>query len=79
MSKYTLKLNSAGVRGLLKSAEVGAYIDKCCEQVATNAGDGFKASGKPGRKRYVGEVTAATKDSYWRNIKGNVLLKALHL
>lgn len=79
MSKMKIKLNSAGVMALLKSAEVGAYVDKCCEQVATNAGEGFEASGRPGRKRYIGEVKAATSSAYWRNLRGNTLLKALHL
>lgn len=77
MSKFTVKLNSQGVRELLKSQ---AIADACREQadaVAGRAGEGYSVEqrGYPERTGFV--VSAETDEARRDNLKNNTLLKAL--
>jgi hypothetical protein len=77
MSKLTVKLNSQGVRELLKSQ---AIADACMEQanvVAGRAGEGYSVEQRdyPERTGYV--VSAETDEARTDNLKNNTLLKAL--
>ena len=77
MSKITVKLNSQGVRELLKSQ---AIADACREQadaVAGRAGEGYSVEQRdyPERTGYV--VSAETDEARTDNLKNNTLLKAL--
>ena len=77
MSKLTVKLNSQGVRELLKSQ---AIADACREQadaVARRAGEGYSVEQRdyPERTGYV--VSAETDEARSDNLKNNTLLKAL--
>ena len=77
MSNITVKLNSQGVRELLKSQ---AIADACREQadaVAGRAGEGYSVEQRdyPERTGYV--VSAETDEARTDNLKNNTLLKAL--
>lgn len=80
MSKTDVRivLDSAGIQSILKCADMGAFVDGVTERVKSNAGDGYEVNNRPGRKRYIGEVYAATYKTRVDNSKNNTLLKALH-
>ena len=78
MSDVKIVLDSAGIQSMLKSAEVAELIQEITAQVQRNAGDGYETSYQVGKKRYIGEVYAATYKARKDNSKNNTLLKALH-
>lgn len=79
MNRVTIKLNSAGIRELLKSDEMQAVIKTYCDRVAKNAGgSGYNVNVRAGRRRTVGEVHAMTTKALDDTFKNNTLLKALH-
>lgn len=77
MANVEVKLNSAGVRELLKSAEVKQVCYECAEQVAARAGDGFEIEPRnyPERSGYA--VKASDAKSYYHNQKHNTLIRAI--
>lgn len=78
MSNVRIKLDSAGIQSLLKSSEIGAVVDEITDTVKNRCGDGYETANRPGRRRYIGEVIAATYRARRDNSKNNTLLKALH-
>ena len=79
MNKVAIKLNSAGIRALLKSDEMQAVIKTYCDRVAQNAGgSGYNVNVRAGRLRTVGEVHAMTTQALNDTFQNNALLKALH-
>ena len=77
MGKVTIKLNSAGVRQLLKSPEMRAIVDELASQVAAGAGEGFEKEVKQAGTRVYAHIHAETPEAYYKNAKHNILLKAL--
>lgn len=78
MSDVKIVLDSAGIQSLLKSDEVAGLIQEITEQVQRNAGEGYETTYQVGKKRYIGEVRAATYKARKDNSRNNTLLKALH-
>ena len=78
MNSVRIKLNNAGIQSLLKGSEVGAVVDEITDTVQRRCGDGYETANRPGRRRYIGEVIAATYTARRDNSKNNTLLKALH-
>lgn len=78
MSKNVeIVLNSAGIRELLKSAEIEAVCRDQAEAVANRAGAGYKVDTHVGKTRVNAMVSTDTKEAYRDNLKNNTLLKAL--
>lgn len=77
MSKLTVKLNSQGVRELLKSQEIADACREQADAVAGRAGEGYSVEQRdyPERTGYV--VSAETDEARRDNLKNNTLLKAL--
>lgn len=77
MSKVEVKLNTAGVGELLKSAEAMAV----CEQYANNAqarlGDGYIVTTYVGKTRVNASVYAESKAARKENMESNSILRAL--
>lgn len=77
MAKVTVKLNSSGVKEMLKSSE----MLKICEEYANNAlgrlGSGYKVTTMVGKNRVNAEISAATYKAKKDNAKNNTILKAL--
>ena len=78
MSKNVeIVLNSAGIRELLKSAEIEAACKEQADAVASRAGDGYIVDTYVGKTRVNAMVTADTYAARRDNLKNNTLLKAL--
>lgn len=77
MSNVKIVLNSQGIQRMLKSPEVQALISEKVNNVAQRAGDGFVGDVRIGRRRTVGRVHATSLKAHKKNMKNNILLKAL--
>lgn len=75
--KVEIELNSAGVRELLKSAEIEGYCKELAQGVASRAGDGYEVTSMSGKTRANARVSTTDRHSYNSNLKYNTLLKAL--
>lgn len=77
MSKVTVKLNSAGVREMLKSAGAAAECMSYAQQVAMACGTGYKAESRSYPERTGAAVYADTPQAKRDNLKNNTLLRAI--
>lgn len=77
MSNFKVKLNSRGVRELLKSPEIAKACEEQAEAVAERAGDGYVVGQRSYPERTGYAVNAATDKAKRDNLKNNTLLKAL--
>lgn len=77
MARIKFKLNSAGVRELLKSPDIVAECAKHAEATASAAGDGYVAEPREYPERSGYAVRANTFKARRDNYNNNTLLKAL--
>lgn len=71
------KLDSAGVRELMKSAEMQAILTEEASAIQNRAGDGYEQDIYVGKNRANAMVRASTYQAKKDNLKNNTLLKAL--
>lgn len=77
MSSMKFKLDSAGVRELMKSAEMQAILTEEASAIQNRAGDGYEQDIYVGKNRANAMVRASTYQAKKDNLKNNTLLKAL--
>lgn len=77
MSNFKLKLNSKGVRDMLRSQEMQAMLRERAEAIRGRAGDGYEVSTMAGKTRANASVKASTVKAIIDNKKNNTLLKAV--
>lgn len=77
MADIEVKLNSAGVKALLKSGEMQRCIGGYAQQVESAAGEGYAAEVKVGKNRCYATIAAQTPHAHFSNLKHNTLVKAL--
>ena len=77
MSKFKFELNRSGVRELLQSGEMQGVVEEEASGVLSRAGAGFSMNSRVGKTRVNAMVYPETKEAYYRNLHGNILLKAL--
>ena len=73
----SFKLNRAGVREILRSAEMAEICREEAEKIAAAAGDGYAVDTHTGRNRVNASVGADTAAAYYDNLRNNTLLHAL--
>ena len=78
MGDIEFKLSSPGVRQLLNTQSLMDGMQAIGERMASEAGEGYEADTKPGKKRAHTFVKAVTPHAYYSNLKHNTLLKVLH-
>lgn len=76
MSK-TFKLNRAGVRQLMQSAEMQSVLRDKASQIQNRCGDGYEHDIMVGRNRANAMVSASTYAAKRDNMDNNTLLKAV--
>lgn len=76
MSKI-FKLNTSGVRQLLKSAEMQAVLTKKASDIKARCGDGYDQDIYVGKNRANAMVWAETKEARADNSNNNTILKAV--
>ena len=78
MSNVTIKLNSEGVKELLKSAEIMAECrSHAAEMAATLGADDYEVSEYVGTNRVNISVRAKTEKALQDNLDNNTMLKAV--
>ena len=77
MSKFKFELNKAGVRELMKSAEMQSVLNKEAKRVQSTCGRGYDVEPYVEETRAVAEVRAVSFRARRKNLKENTLLKAL--
>ena len=77
MSKVKVKLNRAGVRELLKSAEVMAMLEQEAQTRASAAGAGYGVNTYVGRNRCNAEILAETAAARRDNLDNNTLVRLI--
>lgn len=77
MNKVRIKLHSAGVRALLKCAEMQKILDEQAKAAAARCGDGYESRVGVAKKRAVADIYPATADARRDSYKNNTLEKAL--
>ncbi len=76
MSK-NFKLNRAGVRQLMQSAEMQSVLRDKASQIQARCGDGYESDVMVGKNRANAMVRAATSKAKRDNLKNNTILKAV--
>ena len=77
MSNVVIKLNSEGVRELLRSAEMLAECERLANDMGAQLGDGYEVSTYVGENRVNASVKAASNAAKKDNLDNNSLLKAV--
>lgn len=77
MDKFRLKLNSAGVRNLLRSSEMAEVCKQQAETIRARCGDGYETNSYTGKNRVNASVYAATPAAVRDNLKNNTIVKAV--
>lgn len=76
-NKVTIKLNSEGVRSLLRSEEMLTVCEQYANQVGARLGSGYEVSTYVGTNRVNASVTAVSDSAKKDNLDNNSLLKAV--
>mgnify|MGYP004698871909 FL=1 len=77
MSNYQFELNRDGVKQIMQSAEMKAVLDETAQHIASGAEGEYKVDTITGRTRANAEVSCASAQTYYDNLKNNTLLKAM--
>lgn len=77
MSKVDFKLNSSGVRQLLRSQEALGVVKDYAYAIRGRAGEGYEVTWMVGKTRVNASVAAMTPEARKDNYDNNTLLKAL--
>ena len=78
MAKIKVKLNSTGVRALLKDPGVAADLDARAARIASAAGEGFESSGvRTDRDRVAVTIAANTDEARLAEAESRALLRAI--
>lgn len=73
------KLNSNGVRELLKSPEMQDIIDGYAQEKAHQAGAGYEADVRIGKKRCYANIYPITVEAAYDNMDNNTLEKVIRI
>lgn len=77
MSNMRFKLNRAGVRELMQSAQMAAICEEKANAIAGRCGPGYEVTTYTGKTRANASVHAATPQARRENMENNTLLKAV--
>ena len=77
MSKIEFKLNSAGVKEMLKSSGAQSVCMEYASRIQSRCGDGYETDTYVGQNRVNCGVYPATGKAYYDNLRNNTLLKAM--
>ena len=77
MANVEIKLNTAGVRELLKSKEIQDECRKVAQQIQGRVGDGYVVEDRNYHERSGAAVRVDSPSAYRDNLKNNTLLKAV--
>ena len=77
MAKVRIKLNTAGVRELLRSSELQTECMNYAQQIQGTAGEHYAVSNRNYPERSGASVYPADDEGFYDNLHHNTLLKAM--
>jgi hypothetical protein len=77
VANIRVEVNSAGIQGVLKSAEVQADLEARARRIAAAAGAGMEAGSRIGKTRARASVITATRKARLAEAVDRALTKAL--
>lgn len=77
MSKVRIELNSAGVRELLRSDDLGEKLESLAEGISGRCGEGYEHDRKLMPTRVIASAYTDSADARRDNLKNNTLLRNL--
>jgi hypothetical protein len=77
MSKVRIELNSAGVRALLKSAEMEAGLQELAGGIRDGCGEGYGQDTRQMPTRVIASVFTETEAAEQDNLENNTILRRL--
>ena len=77
MAKMTIKLNSDGVRELLRSDEVKGFISEKANEISGRCGEGYATDTKLMSTRVIASVYTEDPKAMKDNLDNNTLLRAM--
>lgn len=77
MAKVEIKLNSSGVRDLLRSQEMKALCEEHANNALNKLGPGYTVTSMTGKNRVNASIYAETYQAKKDNMENNSILKAL--
>lgn len=77
MAKMKFKLNSGGVRELLKSQEMQSVLNEKATGIKNRCGEGYAQDVYVGKTRANAMVSATTYQAKADNLRNNTILKAV--
>lgn len=77
MNRLKVKLNSSGVREMLKSAEMQNLLAERAQEITNRLGDGYAADPYVGKNRANVSIRPGTAKAFRETYKENSILKAL--
>ena len=77
LSNLTIELNSAGIREMLRSAEMQALLGEKATEIAGRGGEGYESDTYLTPGRAVASVFTATPEAAADNAKNNTILRNL--
>lgn len=77
MAKVKIKLNSAGVRELLKDPAIAKQCQDVAINTALKCGDGYEVQERRYPERTGAVILAVTSEAQRDNLENNTMLKAL--
>ena len=77
MSKVKIELNSAGIRELLRSSEMGAIVGDLAAGISARCGEGYASDTKLMPGRVIASAYTDSAEARRDNLKNNTLLRNL--
>lgn len=77
MANVEIKLNSAGVREMLRSPEMKSICEEYANKALGKLGAGYEVTAMTGKNRVNASVCARTHKAKKEQFKSNTILKAL--
>lgn len=77
MAKIKIKLNSSGIKALLKGSETEEFIKSKADEIASRAGHGYSSDTKQMSGRVIASAYTADEEAMKDNLENNTLLRSL--
>lgn len=77
MAKVDIKLNTEGVRELLRSPEMKGICENYANRAIQRLGEGYVVTSMTGKNRANASIFAESFDAKRENMENNTILKAL--
>lgn len=76
MSRFDIELDSAGIENILKGSEIQSMLEDIANNAVASCEGNYDVNSTISRDRCVVNIKTADKETYFKNLKSNELIKA---